>query len=43
MLRDKYQQAREDGLLTKADANMPLVLLNPDLEGHTALDIALKK
>ena len=43
MLRDKYIQAKDDGLLTKVDQNMPLVILNPDLNGNTALDIALEK
>ena len=43
MIGEKYQQAREDGLLTFADENMPLVILNPDRNGHTALDIALKR
>lgn len=43
MIHRKFTEAKEDNKLTKADENMPLVLLHPDKDGSTALEIALKK
>ena len=42
MIHNKYKHAQEDNLLTKDDENMPLVILHPDPEGMTALDVAIK-
>ena len=43
MVHNKFKNAHEDNLLTRQDENMPLVILHPDDNGDTALEIALKK
>jgi hypothetical protein len=43
MIHRKFKAAKEDHLLTQQDQNMPLVILNPDENGDTALELALKK
>lgn len=34
--------AKENGLLTDADRSMPLIILSPDKDSKTAIDIAIK-
>jgi hypothetical protein len=41
MIHDKFKLAEENGLLTDADINMPLVILHPDQNGKTALETAI--
>lgn len=42
MINKKFKEAEDDELLTEADKNMPLVLLSPDKDQNTALEIAMK-
>ena len=42
MIHRRYKQAQEDGVLKQEEKNMPLVLLYPDNNGKTALDIAIE-
>lgn len=41
LLHAKYILIRDDEETTKLDLNVPLMLLNPDNNGNTALDIAI--
>ena len=41
LLHAKYILIRDDQDTTKLDLNVPLMLLNPDNNGNTALDIAI--
>ena len=43
MIHNKFKTAKEDHMLTMQDKNMPLVILHPDDNGNTALELALKK
>jgi len=42
MIHKKYKDAENDDLLSFEDENMPLVLLAPDKDQNTALEIALR-
>jgi len=42
MIHDKFRSALEDDLLTDEDRFMPLVMLHPDINGKTSLDMAIK-
>jgi len=42
MIHHKFFCAHEDKSMKSHDVNMPLVLLHPDENGDTALDMALK-
>jgi len=43
MIHDEYKEKEESDELSARDRNMPLVILNPDAKGMTALDWALKR
>ena len=42
LIHKKYMDAKENGQLTDADRHMPLVILSPDKDSKTAIDIAIK-
>jgi hypothetical protein len=42
VIHDKFSQAKEDGSLLEEEKFMPLVLLNPDFNGKTALELAVE-
>lgn len=41
MLHQKYVNLRDDDDVKKVDFNTPLMILHPDIDGNTALDIAI--
>ena len=41
MLHKKFKFSKTEGFLTEAEENMTLAILNPDNNGHSALQIAL--
>lgn len=40
-MHQKYVLMRDDVEVTKEDLNTPLMILSPDLNGYTALDLTL--
>jgi len=43
MIHDKYLDYKENGMITHEEENMPLAMLQPDENGNTALDTAIKQ
>ena len=43
MIHHKFNFAKSENLLDESEVNMPLVILNPDNDGLSALQIALAK
>ena len=41
-VHDKYKEAEDNDELTSKDELIPLMILNPDINGQTALDLALQ-
>ena len=41
MIHNRFLLASQDGLLTEEDKNMPLIMLHPDVNNRTALDLAI--
>jgi hypothetical protein len=41
IISDKYRKMKNNNMLTNRQKYMPLIILNPDHSGNTALDLAL--
>lgn len=42
VIHQKYMQSLNDGTMTNGDKYMPLIMLNTDYKGKTALELAIE-